>query len=282
MPNLFKITKHNLNVGCSRIFRSSSRYHIIFVLRGACQLSGNSQQFCRPSDIIFLKPGQPHKILSALPKTPCLLLCISVPEKSLTALSDPTCDLAASFQFAPYGAAVIKGEMKPALLLSNLAMKLDTLKDEGIELGTELYEKSLFTAFLVLFLRTCIQSDQMHQSRQRKMLIIDDVFEYISQHLTEDLSLKRLEEEFFISGEHISREFKKSTGVTLHSYITRARIDLSKRYLLQGLSVRDVCQLCGFSSYNHFFKMFKKECGMTPMEYYRSTQKIPESLLPLT
>ncbi len=105
------------------------------------------------------------------------------------------------------------------------------------------------------------------------MLIIDNVFEYISQHLTEDLSLDALEKAFFVSGEHISREFKKSTGMTLHAYITRSRIDLSKRYILQGISVRDVCQLCGFSSYNHFFKIFKKECGMTPMAYYQKFKK---------
>lgn len=269
MQNLFKITKYSLDVGSSHTFRCGYRYHIIFVLHGTCQFSENGQKFCRPSDIIFLKPRQTCKVLAPLPKTSCLLLCISIPEESLTLLSDSTCDLAANFQFAPYQAAIIHGEMKSALLLRNMVMKLDTLKDEDIALGRELYEKSLFTTFLVLFLRTCIQSDQVHQSHQKKMLMIDDVFEYISQHLTEDLSLKKLEKEFFISGEHISREFKKSTGVTLHSYITRARIDLSKKYLLQGLSVRDVCQLCGFSSYNHFFKMFKKECGMTPMEYYR-------------
>lgn len=272
MQNLFKIRKYSLDAGSSHTFRPGRRYHIIFVLRGACQLSENGQQFCRPSDIILLKPGQSHMLLAPLPKTSCLLLCVSVPEESLTLLSDSTCDLAASFRFAPHEAAIIHGETKSVLLLRNMAMKLDTLREEAIELGRELYEKSLFTTFLALFLRTCIQSDQVHQSHQRKMLVIDDVFEYISQHLTEDLSLKKLEEEFFISGEHISREFKKSTGVTLHSYITHARIDLSKKYLLQGLSVRDVCQLCGFSSYNHFFQMFKKECGMTPMEYYRKTQ----------
>lgn len=274
MQNLFKITTYSLDAGSSHSLRFDGRYHILFVLRGACQLSENSQQHCHPSDIIFLKPRQTHKILASLPKTSCFLLCISIPEESLTILSDSTCDLAMNFQFAPYEAAIIHGEMKSTMLLRNMVRKLDTLKEEEIQFGTELYEKSLFTTFLVLFLRTCIQSDQVHQFHQKKMLMIDDVFEYISQHLTQDLSLKRLEEEFFISGEHISREFKKSTGLTLHSYITRARIDLSKKYLLQGLSVRDVCQLCGFSSYNHFFKMFRKECGMTPMEYYRETRKV--------
>ena len=107
--------------------------------------------------------------------------------------------------------------------------------------------------------------------------MIDDVFEYISQHLTDDLSLETLEKEFFVSKEHISREFKKSTGLTLHSYIMHSRIDLSKKYLLQGRAVRDVCQLCGFCSYNHFFKAFKKECGMTPMAYIKRTAVNPKN-----
>ncbi len=274
MPNLFKIKQYNLNPGTRRTFRSGSRYHIIFVLRGTCQFLETGYSSCCPSDIIFLKPGQIREILVSSQKTACRLLCLAVSEESLAALSDATCNLAENFRFAPYDTAVIPGEMRSSVLLRNMVVKLDALKDEEIKLGTELYEKSLFTTFLALFLRTCIQSDQVHQFHQKKMLILDDVFEYISQHLTEDLSLNRLEEEFFVSGEHISREFKKSAGLTLHSYITRARIDLSKKYLLQGLSVRDVCQMCGFSSYNHFFKMFKKECGMTPGEYYRKTQRI--------
>ncbi len=271
MKKLFNIVKYNLDTGSSHMFHSGPHYQIVFVIHGMCRFLENIQQLCRPSDIIFLKPGQTQEIVSVSQKSNCRLLGITIPEESLVMLSDPTCDLAANFRFAPYNTAVIPGEMKSTMLLRNMITKLDTLKDEDMKPGIELYEKSLFTTFLVLFLRTCIQSDQMYQFHQKKMLMIDDVFEYISQHLTEDLSLKKLEEVFFISGEHISREFKKSTGVTLHSYITRARIDLSKKYLLQDLSVRDVCQLCGFSSYNHFFKMFKKECGMTPMEYYQKT-----------
>lgn len=103
--------------------------------------------------------------------------------------------------------------------------------------------------------------------------MLDDVFRYISHHLTEDLSLKALEKEFFVSGEHISREFKKRTGITLHSYIIHSRIDLAKKYILQGIPVRDIYHRCGFGSYNHFFKVFKKECGMTPMKYYQTIQK---------
>ncbi len=277
MQNLYRITKCELNADNPRTFRTGSRYQILFVIQGSCQLLADGKKcLCRSPDMLLLKPGQTQELYAASIST-CSLLCISIPVESLAALSDHTCDLVQKFEFAPYDTTVIHAEAKSSMLIQNILTKLDTLDEEEINLGIKLYEKSLFTTFLVLFLRACVQSDRVHQSHQRKVLIIDDVFEYISQHLTDDLSLKTLEKEFFVSKEHISREFKKSTGITLHSYIMRSRIDLSKKYLLQGRPVRDVCQLCGFCSYNHFFKAFKKECGMTPMAYIRHPAANPQN-----
>lgn len=272
MQIFYRITHYHLDTDSSHCFRCGRKYQILFITHGTCYYSADRQmQLCISPDMILLKPEQ--TLLISTHKSICTLLSVSVPVETLAVLSDDTCDLVEKFQFAPYDISLIRAEIESAMLMRNIISKLDTLKEEELKLGTELYEKSLFTTFLVLFLRACVQSDSVHQFHQKKILIIDDVFQYISQHLTEDLSLKTLEKEFFVSGEHISREFKKSTGLTLHSYIIQSRIDLSKKYLLQGIPVRDVCQLCGFGSYNHFFKAFKKECGMTPMEYYREVRK---------
>ena len=90
---------------------------------------------------------------------------MSIPVESLAALSDATCDLVQHFGVAPYDVSVICAEIKSVMLIRNMITKLDTLKEETVKIGTELYEKSLFTTFLVLFLRTCVQSYQVHQSR---------------------------------------------------------------------------------------------------------------------
>ena len=37
--------------------------------------------------------------------------------------------------------------------------------------------------------------------------MLDEVFLFIQAHLTEELTLERLEKEFFVSREHIAREF---------------------------------------------------------------------------
>ena len=99
---------------------------------------------------------------------------------------------------------------------------------------------------------------------------MDDVFRYIRANLGNDLSLDVLEDQFFVSRHHLCREFKKLTGQTLHSYIVKSRLDLCKKYIEMGKPIKEVYELGGFGSYNHFFRAFKQEYGMTPKEYYES------------
>ncbi len=273
MQTFYRINKHLLKTNDKHTFRSSHNYLILLLKQGNCYICLDGlEHLCLSPDILLFKPGQNH-VLYTSSCFECSILSVSIPIESLIFFSDNTCNFYQKFQFSPYNTTIIHAEIESSLLITHLITKLASLKEEELQFGIELYEKSLFTTFLILFLRACIQSDPIHQAHQKKTLIIDNVFQYISHHLTEDLSLKTLEKEFFVSGEHISREFKKSTGITLHSYITRARIDLAKKYILYGTPISEVYHLCGFGSYNHFFKVFKKECHTTPMGYYQTVSQ---------
>lgn len=97
---------------------------------------------------------------------------------------------------------------------------------------------------------------------------MDDIFIYIREHLTEDISLERLENEFYISRYHIVREFKKLTGETPHSYIVKSKLDLCRHYIEQGKSIHEVYALGGFGGYNHFLEHLRKnmvllQCNIT-------------------
>ena len=84
---------------------------------------------------------------------------------------------------------------------------------------------------IVLLLRACIHVEFHTKSKTRSRLALDDIFIFIKHHLYEEISLERLEKEFFISKYHISREFKRQTGITVHQYIVKAKLDLCKRLL---------------------------------------------------
>ena len=46
-----------------------------------------------------------------------------------------------------------------------------------------------------------------------------------------------------------------------------------RHYIEQGRPITEVYRLGGFGGYNHFFRAFKQEYGMTPKQYFRSVQK---------
>lgn len=70
---------------------------------------------------------------------------------------------------------------------------------------------------------------------------------------------------------NILREFKKATGQTLHGYIVKNKLELCQKYIAEGFPITEVYKLGGFGGYNHFFRAFRQEYGMTPKEYYKAT-----------
>ena len=53
----------------------------------------------------------------------------------------------------------------------------------------------------------------------------------------------------------------------------RLWIALAKAEQKQGLPITEVYKTSGFGGYNHFFRAFKKEYGMTPKEYFHTTRQ---------
>lgn len=102
---------------------------------------------------------------------------------------------------------------------------------------------------------------------------LSPILAYLDQHLTEDLTLERLEKMFFISKYHLSRLFKKHTGSTIHEYIIYKRIALAKKMLADGYNVTEACMGSGFNDYTGFLRMFKKKVGVLP-KYYASKQAL--------
>lgn len=102
-----------------------------------------------------------------------------------------------------------------------------------------------------------------------------DITSYINEHFAEDITIKDLAERALLSPYHFIRLFKKQVGFTPHEYLVNTRINTA-RYLLKntGMSTKDICFQCGFSSESVFCNAFKKNTGQTPSAY-RSDYSIP-------
>jgi YesN/AraC family two-component response regulator len=91
---------------------------------------------------------------------------------------------------------------------------------------------------------------------------------YIKRNCAEKLSLDSLAREVFLSKSYLSSIFKKETGMSLTAYITKVRVEKSKKLLLEdNASLAHISSQCGFKDQSYFTKVFKKETGVSPKRF---------------
>jgi AraC-like DNA-binding protein len=91
---------------------------------------------------------------------------------------------------------------------------------------------------------------------------------FLLSHLSEDLSVDRLTAEFNISKNKLYDSVSKymSTGIAEH--IKNLRIEEAKRLLVETeLPVYQIADQVGFTDYNYFCRVFKKEVGLPAKKY---------------
>ena len=94
------------------------------------------------------------------------------------------------------------------------------------------------------------------------------IVRYMQEHLSEEISLTVLAEEFHLSAQYISQLFKNEIGVNFLTYLTSIRMEQARKLLLStSLSIAEISGKTGYSDYRVFTKVFKKIEGVTPSQY---------------
>lgn len=99
--------------------------------------------------------------------------------------------------------------------------------------------------------------------------VIKDALDYVNRNLyNQDLSLKKVATDLYINDSYLSREFKKTYGISFIEYISEKRIEASKKLLKEtDLKVYEVAEKIGFKDSHYFCICFKKQTGKTIREY---------------
>ncbi len=98
---------------------------------------------------------------------------------------------------------------------------------------------------------------------------------YIEEHYSEELSVSILAEKYFMSPNYFSTMFKKLVGVSAVNYMKKVRLEVAKKELTgTDRSIAEISELIGYNDSQYFFKLFKKETGVTPLQYRRGKNDI--------
>jgi len=95
---------------------------------------------------------------------------------------------------------------------------------------------------------------------------INEVADYINAHLTENLSLDEIADNFFISKNYLNQSFKKNTGSTVMEFVRLKRVLLAKSLMLKGASAIDAAMQVGFADYSSFYRAYVKYMYNGPRE----------------
>ncbi|NLA93532.1 MAG: AraC family transcriptional regulator [Spirochaetales bacterium] len=101
--------------------------------------------------------------------------------------------------------------------------------------------------------------------------LIKKVVTYLMINLNQDIPITQLGELYNTHISHISRKFKRETGMSIPAYVSKQRVGVAKLYFEDGrTSIQEVSATLGFNDSNYFSKVFKRYAGMTPSEYIAS------------
>ncbi len=215
----------------------------------------------RAGDILLIGNGQIHRPEFAEgPEYERIIFYIS-PE-FLKKQSTEDCNLEALFD-GIYGHVLRLEERRYQKVFSLAEMLEEELKKDSF--GKSVLGNSLLLQLLVRVGRYrdkgqlhIAERQEVSDERIKRMLI------FMENHLSEELSVEVLAEQFFISRYHLMRLFKKETGQSVYDYLTERRLFFARELIRQGVPATESCFHAGFGSYSSFTRAYGKRFGTTP------------------
>ena len=229
-------------------------------------LLGETAYHLYPGDILFIMPGETHK-LSAPPHGRRFIFLFD------SSLFDNLKGWPAVMALISRSPLITK-EFYP-MICEDVSETLTQIRNEYFSMR----EYSEFTAcalMLNLFAKfgyNYIYHENLFrsqdQTRQKEHIKkINDLLDYINAHYADSLNLDNTAARVGFSKFHFSRLFKQYTGFTFNEYLNQRRLRAAEALLAdRGISITEVALRSGFSSISSFNRLFKEAKHCTPKEY---------------
>ena len=244
--------------------RPEFHYHefckILLLLSGSGGYTVDGQRYALQSgDVVLVGSHTVHRP-EFEPGAAYERIILYISPEFLRRASVPDCDLTECFRS---GHVLRLGEPERKRLFS-LAAALER-ELAGEDYGRELLCHAALLRLLVRIGRELRRTDAprpgpVKPGNERVAAIL----RYLDRHLTEDICIDDLAEQFYLSKYHMMRLFRRETGTTIHGYLTERRLMLARELMGGGMNATDACFRSGWRSYSSFTRAWGKRFGSTP------------------
>lgn len=220
----------------------------------------------KPGDIILINTKELHTAIINSMKAPYERIVLWIDKSFLLELSTPETDLTQCFENLSRKNVLRTDFQIQQNIRAQLSKLLEFENYKGLD--RDLLYKSYIIELIIQLNNLVLNDESNFDIDVTKSNLIDGVVEYINNHLNEDLTIDTISKEFYLSKFHLSREFKKYTGTTIHKYIIQKKLIEAKELILKNHPINSVYKQSGFGDYSNFFRAFKNEYGISPKQFY--------------
>ncbi len=242
-------------------------FEVLYLLKGSGYhvIDANKYEI-KPPCIFFMSPGQAHKL--ELSNDIEGYIFIFTADFYLLNRSNQNSLIEFPFFYTIH-------QDNPPLLLENESdiRFLETLFRQGIAEISESTESipEMLRSILDLILTTCSARYPMSENLLNKgkgQMLVKRFFHLVEENNQKNLSLSDYAKMIGITPNHLTQTVKLLTGKTSSQIVKAKQLLEIKRLLVHtNLNVSEIANQLNFEDQSYFTKSFKRETGITPLQY---------------
>lgn len=132
--------------------------------------------------------------------------------------------------------------------------------------GSTFICKGLMVRIFGLLSTGCEFSLSRELRQEMSWIVYEEITEYIAHHYA-TVTIRELVENFHFQEDYFNRLIRSKAGISYSEYVQRIRLEKAEALLrTSSMTVDEVAEAVGYQNKGYFYKIFKKEFGMTPRQ----------------